>query len=209
MEQRSDEWFKARLGRFTGSTISKLMGGPATREGEILQKVEEILTGGWREINAPSLEWGTKLEPALIYEYEKRTKQSVGDIAFVPFGEWGGCSPDGKILGKNKIIEGKCPSNGRYHLEALLIKDQEDFKNNATIKKRGYYNQVIWNMMVTGADACDWISYDPRFNSPLNMRIITIEHDQERWEEIQQAFIGAVEEAQAIINLIYQNNGML
>ena len=47
MEQRTDEWFAARLGKVTASNIAKVMakGGGATRKNYMAQLVCETLTG--------------------------------------------------------------------------------------------------------------------------------------------------------------------
>lgn len=65
MEQRTDEWFAARLGKVTASNIAKVMakGGGATRKNYMAQLVCETLTGQKEEtFKSASMERGNELE---------------------------------------------------------------------------------------------------------------------------------------------------
>ncbi len=71
MEQRSDEWFAARLGFATASRMNDVLAGPETaaRRNYLIQLVTERLTGQQQEsFSSTAMQRGTELEPvAPIY----------------------------------------------------------------------------------------------------------------------------------------------
>ena len=89
MEQRSDEWFAARLGKVTASrvadVIAKTKTGPsASRENYSTQLVLERLTNKQAEsyTNA-AMQWGTETEPMARQAYELKRGLFVNETGFV------------------------------------------------------------------------------------------------------------------------------
>jgi putative phage-type endonuclease len=173
MEQRSDEWFAARLGKVTASrvadVIAKTKTGPsASRENYSTQLVLERLTNKQAEsyTNA-AMQWGTETEPMARQAYELKRGLFVNEIGFVdhPTIEMSGASPDG-LVGTDGLIEIKCP-NSATHMETMLTQKVP----------AKYIPQIMWQMACTGRNWCDFVSYDPRFPENLQIFIERVEYD--------------------------------
>ena len=173
MEQRSDEWFAARLGKVTASrvadVIAKTKTGPsASRENYSTQLVLERLTNKQADsyTNA-AMQWGTETEPMARQAYELKRGLFVNETGFVdhPTIEMSGASPDG-LVGTDGLIEVKCP-NSATHMETMLTQKVP----------AKYIPQMMWQMACTGRNWCDFVSYDPRFPENLQIFIERVEYD--------------------------------
>ena len=173
MEQRSDEWFAARLGKVTASrvadVIAKTKTGPsASRENYATQLVLERLTNKQADsyTNA-AMQWGTETEPMARQAYELKRGLFVNETGFVdhPTIEMSGASPDG-LVGTDGLIEVKCP-NSATHMETMLTQKVP----------AKYIPQMMWQMACTGRNWCDFVSYDPRFPENLQIFIERVEYD--------------------------------
>lgn len=165
MEQRTDDWFAARLGKVTASRVGDIMsrtksGYGASRANYMAELVCERLTGARGESyqNAAML-WGTEQEPAARAAYEALTGALVVETGFVPHSSitMSGASPDG-LVDPEGLVEIKCP-NTATHLDTLIFE--------AVPSK--YFHQIQWQMACTGRQWCDFVSYDPRL--PENMQL--------------------------------------
>jgi putative phage-type endonuclease len=174
MEQRTEEWFAARLGKVTASRVADVLakiksGESASRKNYKMELVVQRLTGkvGESFTNA-AMEWGTEQEPFARMAYEAHTGTFVKEEGFVdhPTIEGFGCSPDG-IVGEG-LIEIKCP-NTANHIETVL-------ENKAPSK---YIPQMQCQMACTGAKWCDFVSFDPRVPEDLQLFVVRVERDQE------------------------------
>jgi putative phage-type endonuclease len=173
MEQRSDEWFAARLGKVTASrvadVIAKTKTGPsASRENYATQLVLERLTNKQAEsyTNA-AMQWGTDTEPMARQAYELKRGLFVNETGFVdhPTIEMSGASPDG-LVSTDGLIEVKCP-NSATHMETMLTQKVP----------AKYIPQMMWQMACTGRNWCDFVSYDPRFPENLQIFIERVTYD--------------------------------
>jgi len=174
MEQKTEEWFSARLGKVTASRVADVLakiksGESASRKNYKMELVVQRLTGkvGESFTNA-AMEWGTEQEPFARMAYEAHTGTFVKEEGFVdhPTIEGFGCSPDG-IVGEG-LIEIKCP-NTANHIETVL-------ENKAPSK---YIPQMQCQMACTGAKWCDFVSFDPRVPEDLQLFVVRVERDQE------------------------------
>ena len=174
MEQRTEEWFAARLGKVTASRVADVLakiksGESASRKNYKMELVVQRLTNkvGESFTNA-AMEWGTEQEPFARMAYEAHTGTFVKEDGFVdhPTIEGFGCSPDG-IVGEG-LIEIKCP-NTANHIETVL-------ENKAPSK---YIPQMQCQMACTGAKWCDFVSFDPRVPEDLQLLVVRVERDQE------------------------------
>ena len=174
MEQRTEEWFAARLGKVTASRVADVLakiksGESASRKNYKMELVVQRLTNkvGESFTNA-AMEWGTEQEPFARMAYEAHTGTFVKEEGFVdhPTIEGFGCSPDG-IVGEG-LIEIKCP-NTANHIETVL-------ENKAPSK---YIPQMQCQMAVTGAKWCDFVSFDPRVPEDLQLLVVRVDRDQE------------------------------
>ena len=181
MEQRTEEWFAARLGKVTASRVADVLakiksGESASRKNYKMELVVQRLTNkaGESFTNA-AMEWGTEQEPFARMAYEAHTGTFVKEEGFVdhPTIEGFGCSPDG-IVGEG-LIEIKCP-NTANHIETVL-------ENKAPSK---YIPQMQCQMACTGAKFCDFVSFDPRTPDDLQLFVIRVERDDEYIAEMEK-----------------------
>jgi putative phage-type endonuclease len=165
MEQRSADWYSARLGKATASRIADIIartksGHSTSRANYAAQLVCERLTGVAAEgFVSAAMVWGIEkeLEARGLYEFEHDAQ--VVKVGFLdhPSIAMSGASPDG-LVGEAGLIEVKCPITAT-HLETLL---------GRSVPGR-YVTQMQWQMAVTGRSWCDFVSYDPRL--PLHLRL--------------------------------------
>ena len=173
MDQRTPEWFAARLGKVTASRISDIIaktqsGYSASRANYMALLICERLTGAAAEsYSNAAMQHGTDTEPMALSAYEAAKGVLVQAEGFVthPSIEQSGASPDG-LVGDSGLIEIKCP-NTATHLDTLLAKKMPS-KHRA---------QVQWQMACTGRHWCDFLSYDPRLPERLQMFIVREVYD--------------------------------
>lgn len=180
MHQRSNEWFAARLGKVTASRVADVVaktknGYGASRENYMAQLICERLTGKPTEMfSNAAMEWGTQTEPQARAAYSAKTGELVEEVGFIPHHDihGSGASPDG-FVGEG-LIEIKCP-NTATHLEYVL----------AGKPPERYVTQMMWQMCVTGAPWCDFVSYDPRLPEHLQLLIVRVARDATRITELE------------------------
>lgn len=189
MEQRTDEWYKARLGKVTASKVSAVLAkkDSATRADYLTDLVLERLTGTQQEFyQNEAMQWGTDTEPQARMAYEAETGNLVDELGFIdhPTIANFGCSPDG-VIGESGLIEIKCP-NSKTHLSTLL-------SGKAPTK---YIPQMQTQMAVMNRQWCDFVSFDPRLPEELQLFVIRVNRDDEyiaKLEEEVTAFLKEVE----------------
>jgi len=176
-EQRSPEWFLARLGRLTGSRAGDMLstiksGESAARRDLRTQLVVERLTQTLQEdayVNA-AMQRGIDCEPAALVAYEALTGHVVTRTGFLAHNQLAiGCSLDGHVGDFAGLLELKCPKSAT-HLGYL-----RSGKVPAT-----HLPQIVHNLWVTGAAWCDFLSFDDRFPPALQTFLVRVErNDQE------------------------------
>lgn len=199
MEQRTDEWFKARLGKVTASRVADVMartktGYSASRANYMAELICERLTGAQSErFNNAAMQWGTDNEPHAKASYAFMRDATIEDVGFVlhPAIKDLGASPDG-LVGETGLVEIKCP-NTATHIETLLA-DSVDGK---------YITQMQVQMACTGRQWCDFVSFDPRLPVDMQLFVKRIERDNERIAEIEtevSAFLGEIAKKMDALN---------
>lgn len=184
MEQGTDEWFQARLGKVTASRIADVMatlknGTPgAGRKNYAAQLICERLTGLPTETFTNSaMQWGTDTEPQARGRYSLETFNPVEQVGFVdhPSIPMAGASPDG-LVNDRGLVEIKCP-NSATHIETL---------RGAPIDAK-YIKQMQFQMLCCERDWCDFVSFDPRLPDEMQIHIQRVERDDELCREIEDA----------------------
>ena len=173
MEQRSSEWFAARLGKVTASRVADVIaktksGYSTSRDNYMAQLVCERLTGQQGEsFTNAAMQWGTETEPLARSAYEAYADLMVEEVAFVqhPKIEMAGASPDG-LVGLFGMLEIKCP-NTATHIDTLLTQ---------TVPTK-YITQMQWQMRCCERQWCDFVSFDPRLPQDLQLFIKRVEFD--------------------------------
>lgn len=160
MEQRTDEWYQARLGKLTASRfndIVKLDGTLKTGEtpkNYMDEKIYELLNDKPINIEAnKAMQWGTDTEDEARLAYEDSTFEIVQEVGFVvhPTYDFIGCSSDG-LVGGNGGIEIKCPYNPTNHIRTI-IDNECPSRYKAQVQGNIWINQLEW---------MDFVSFDPR-----------------------------------------------
>ena len=96
-DQRSDEWFKARLGVITASGCHKMCYA-VQRKTYLYQILSERLTGIYVPLAINEyMQWGMDYEDEARTWYEKESGNKVDEVGFVfkDSDRRAGCSPDG------------------------------------------------------------------------------------------------------------------
>lgn len=197
-EQRSEQWFKERLGCVSSSTIADVMAKPKKGSGEATTRrnlkarlVCELLTGK-REDDFISwdMQRGMRLEPLAVSEYEIKRRVDTETVGFVahPTIQRAGASPD-RLIGTDGLLEVKCPKMAN-HLEYL----------EGGIVPVEYRKQMLWEMACTGRAWCDFLSYHPSLPDHLQLFIARLKRDDVLIAEIETEVVRFNAEVDDIIS---------
>ena len=181
MEQRTDDWFAARLGKVTASRVADVIaktktGYGAGRANYMADLVVERLTGQKASsFTNAAMEWGTEQEPNAKAAYAAKTGILVEDVGFIdhPTVAMSGASPDG--LAEDGLVEIKCP-NTATHLEYIF-----DGK-----PPQKYVTQMQWQMACAGKPWCDFASFDPRLPERLQLLVVRVLRDDDYIKMLEQ-----------------------
>jgi putative phage-type endonuclease len=173
IEQGTDEWFAARLGKVTASRVADVIaktksGYSASRDNYMAQLVCERLTNTKEAgFSSAAMTWGTETEPLARAAYEAVADVLVDEVGFInhPTIEAAGASPDG-LVGQLGLLEIKCP-NTNTHIDTLL---------NQNVPSK-YNIQMHWQMICTGRHWCDFVSFDPRLPKELQLFVKRVPYD--------------------------------
>lgn len=199
--QGSIEWFEARCGRVTGSDVAQALaiakigankgGDTEARKGYKASIISELLTGepdmeGY--VTGP-MNRGSDEEPLARAAYEVATDLDVKNIGFVihPTIERAGSSPDG-LVGTDGCLELKAPKS-KTHIKYMLSGELPD----------EYEPQVMFELATTEREWCDFVSYDSRMPSGLQIFCKRIYRNEPRITEINNGVIRFLEEVDEVI----------
>lgn len=204
MEQGTEEWFAARLGRVTASRVNDIVartktGYSASRDNYLAQLVCERLTGkGAESYTNAAMAHGTETEPLARAAYEMKNSVLVNEVGFVQHPTlMAGASPDG-MVGKDGLIEIKCPQTNT-HIDTLL---------SGKIPNK-YKAQMTWQMLCTGRKWCDFISFDPRLPQELQMFVQRYPYDVEYANQLEnevKLFLAEVDKTLTTLNQLKEKN---
>jgi putative phage-type endonuclease len=181
MEQRSAEWYAARLGKLTASRIADALartksGWGASRANVRAEIVCERLTSTPTEgyTNA-AMQWGIDTEPHARAAYEFFCDRTVELVGFVdhPSIAMSGCSPDG-LVSTDGLVEIKCP-NTATHIDTIL--------SDSIAEK--YRKQMLWQMACTGRTWCDFVSFDPRVPTEMQLYVQRFNADEKALKDLE------------------------
>jgi putative phage-type endonuclease len=183
IEQRSDDWFAARLGKVTASSLHKVLaktktGYGADRGNYMTQLVLERVTGNKADsFSSAAMQWGVDQEPFARAAYETTQGVMVDEIGFIqhPTIEMAGASPDG-LVGDDGMVEIKCPES-KTALECWLSDNPVESK---------YFAQMQWQMRCADRSWCDYVVFDPRMPAKAQLFVKRVERD-DAWLETTEA----------------------
>lgn len=194
IEQRTDDWYAARLGKVTASSLYKVLaktktGYGADRGNYMTQLVLERVTGNKADsyMNA-SMQWGVDQEPFARAAYEAAKSVMVDEVGFVshPTIEMAGASPDG-LVGDDGMVEIKCPDS-KTALECWLSDSPVEGK---------YFAQMQWQMRCAGRAWCDYVVFDPRMPAKAQLFVTRVQRDDEWLATTEQEVIKFLAEVDA------------
>ena len=202
MEQRTDEWFKARLGKVTASRVSDVLakiksGEAAVRRNYKMQLATERLTGQKTDsYTNQAMQDGIDREDTARQIYEIVRDIKVEQVGFIdhPTIKMAGASPDG-LLPDNGVLEIKCPIETTHTTNLLERK----------LPSR-YISQVQWQIACTGADYANFVSYNPNFEPKLQLMYVEVERDNEYIEMLEEEVSIFLLEVDEVINTLRELN---
>ena len=163
--QRTPEWFRRKRGiptasnfdnvvsettdRKTKERVLGLMEGKTPRTYQCLLIAQRLLDEDieFRDLSRfGAVQYGNQWEDTAILAFQEKMKVEVERVGFVRRGRIG-CSPDGLIVGKNEIIEVKCPEPWTQVANRLDGMGEK------------YKPQVQGQLLVTGCDVAHFWSW--------------------------------------------------
>ncbi|HEX9059137.1 MAG TPA: YqaJ viral recombinase family protein [Clostridia bacterium] len=165
-EQRTDEWFTYKLGKFGATDAQAIATNGKGLETLCFEKVSERLTGkpNTEYIN-PAMENGNTLEEEARNAVELEYGTPIMQVGLIEMNEHVVCSPDG-LVKEDGLVEIKCPTN-RVFVEYLYFKKIDP----------KYFAQMQMQMLISERKWVDYALYNPNFAKSL---VITrVERDEE------------------------------
>lgn len=198
MVQGSPEWLAARLGKVTASRIADVVaktktGWGASRANYEAELIAERLTGiSAEKFTNAAMQWGTETEPSARDAYSFYADADVTEVGFIahPRIPMTGASPDG-LVAIDGLVEFKCP-NTATHL-ATLLGDPIDAR---------YIKQMQWQMAVCERAWCDWVSFDPRVPSSMQLFVQRVQRDDAMIAELEKAVVDFLAEIEVKVRTL-------
>ena len=198
-EQRTLEWYRARLGYITGSQVGSLMKSGRTKDKVFSDTALTYLyqLAGERSLNpeivkddnmftfyleqttsqSKNMRFGTEQEENARAMYVDITGREVKEVGLChhPQIKYLASSPDGITADGDVMgcVEIKCPTLSTYSKYVAEIHDNESLKK----VNPDYYYQCQNHMACTEAQFCDFIVYSPFVENPIH--IVRVQRDED------------------------------
>lgn len=193
MEQRTEEWLAARLGKVTASRTKDVMAKgrgkepSATRKNYMMELLCERLTGTQQGADLSRnlvVQRGVELEPIArsAYEIDKGVMTLETGLILHPQIDGFGASPDG-LSGNAGLLEIKCPNTATH--VATLQSGRHDSQ---------YEWQMLAQMACTSREWVDFVSFDDRLPEPLQYACFRFERDDSRINDMEAEIRAFLEE---------------
>lgn len=199
IEQRSNEWFKQRYGKFTASEIHKLLGvrglGETGKTYAIEKAIEELYGEFEEPFYSQDMQRGIELEPLAFAKFKELKELDFVNVdycSFFEYNEHSGASPDG-LVGNDGVLETKCPKSTTFF--KLVATNEIDPK---------YYAQVQMQLLSTGRKKAYFFNY--LIHDGLEYyHTIEIERNEDFISKIKERLEEAIEIKKEFINKIKSN----
>ena len=206
VEQGSEEWKAARVGRVTASKIKDILskgkggGESAGRRDYRMQLACEILTGQPQDDTFYSKEMahGVEQEPYARAAYQVSEGVPVDQVGMVlhPETDRAAASPDGLVNwdGENApegLVEIKCPKTATHigYIQAGGVPTD-------------YQSQMLWQLACTGAKWVDFVSFDPRLPDNLQLYICRFTPSAEQVREVEREVARFIDEVDCLVSTL-------
>ena len=197
IEQRSQEWFKLRLGKVTASRINHVI---STKENSISrakylrQLVDERLSQRVQREKSTHDQYLGRIRETEAKKLYAIEVSPVSECSFIdhPLIEMCGASPDG-LIGTEGQIEIKCPNKANH----------EKTIDKKVVPKK-YRAQIQFQLAVTQREWCDFVSYNPE--SIEKLFVMRVERDEKFISEIESQVNAFLEETELTYQRIKKEN---
>lgn len=201
-QQRSNDWYSLRLGKFTASEIHKLLGIKGlgqTGETYIYEKACEIVFGVDEEDNFTSydMQRGINLEPIAFRKFKELKDLEfieVKESYFFPYGEDAGASPDG-VVGNDAVLEIKCPRSNKFF---------KYIKYGISEIDNVYMAQMQFQMLCSNSQRAHFFNY-LIFKGQEMWHEIVVERDEKMIELIKERLKLAIEMRNDFVKYLIEN----
>lgn len=202
LEQRTPEWYNERLGKFTASGISNILGKQGlgkTGESYCFEKAIELVFGIDEDEKFESWDMrrGINLEPVAFEQFKVNKYFDFIDVKqafFFPYGEDAGASPDG-VTSDHGILEIKCPRSAKFF--NLMSKGAEAIDAE-------YYDQMQMQMLCSNSTHAYFFNYIIFKGQPMWHEIIA-KRDEERIGLIKERLPIAIKLRNEFIEYLTKN----
>lgn len=162
-----------RPGRITASRAMEFMSKGRGKEnvfGEVAKKYAMELAmarigHNFEGLTSWQMEWGIEWEHEARKVYEQ-SRGKTKDPCFIEYGSYAGATPDA-FVNEDGLLEIKCPQEINH--TNYLIHGPE----------KKYIYQMQFQMMVTGSEWCDFMTFHPFFPDGLKAKVFRIEKDED------------------------------
>jgi hypothetical protein len=198
IRQRTEEWYSARLGKFTASSFAELMAKPADRSAiwskSAISYIQDLALQlhinkhTWRQDN-DATRWGMRNEDLALQAFGSVSGFKIIESGFVlhPRFPEVGATPDAFItedhqFGEIVLAQVKCPFSQKNHLKYIRkIHDAVSLKNC----RSAYHWQIQGEIWVTEASHSYFVSFDPRLPGRNKLHYARIERDQRAIDQLE------------------------
>lgn len=155
VEQGTEEWRQARVGKITASNVGAILGhNPYKSVNAVLKSMVQEACGHFKNLDhVPAIRYGNQHEATAAgwYAMEECATLEVSPTGFHVLDDWLGASPD-RLVGDHGLLEIKCP-----HSQALEAEPEFD----SVHVQEHYYDQIQLQMVVTGRQWTDFYQWSP------------------------------------------------
>lgn len=174
--------------------IAKTKSGyAASRKNYLAELVIQRLTPPPTEDNGyknQAMQFGIDNEPVARLAYELETGNTVEEAFFEQLDDDIGASPDGYVR-EDGLIEIKCP-NTATHIDTLR---SQKVPNQ-------YFVQIQGQLLCTGRDWCDFVSFDPRLPDNAQLFIKRVNRDETFIKELRHELKKFIKEVDKEVSFI-------
>lgn len=201
-EQRTKQWHEQRLGKFTSSSIHKLMGVKGiglTGTTYCFELAVDIVEGkDWNDdFISFDMQRGIDLEPFAFELFKSLMSKNfirVEKSEFVRLNENEGSSPDG-LVGDFGVLEIKCPKRDKFFRIVAFGEPEID---------PAYLWQMQHQMYTTSREKAFFLNYYIHNGQEL-YHLLEIDRDDEMIEKIQERTIKGIEVRDQFVDQISNN----
>ena len=192
IEQRSPEWYLARIGKVTSSNMKRIMAqgaGADTYRAEILSQIKllrAVHSGHCTyeeafdqfDVQTRAMRVGSDFEKLAVSEFATRTGNEVRPVGFVEFDNIPiGASTDG-LVGDDLIVEVKVPNSAKLEWTIQNKKMPPE-----------HIVQVQSELWVSGKAGCWFLSFDYRLPAGEDLFAVIVPRDEQKIDQIAKVAI--------------------